>query len=57
MTTPTEFVYPKNAKEFPKRVSPLEVWYGGSNPPGTVISGGVVTSDNKPKPVQLPSHP
>jgi hypothetical protein len=48
MTTPTEFVYPKHAKEFPKRVSPLEVWYGNANPPGTVISGGVVTSDNKP---------
>ena len=47
-TTPIVFEYPKNAKEFPKRVSPLERWYSGSQPPGTVISAGVVTSDNQP---------
>jgi hypothetical protein len=39
--------YPANAREFPKKVSPLELWYRGSEPPGCVISGGVVTSDNK----------
>jgi hypothetical protein len=46
--TPVLFEYPKNAREFPKRISPLEVWYGNSNPHGTVISGGVVTSANAP---------
>jgi hypothetical protein len=39
--------YPANAKQFPKRVSPLELWYSGSTPPGCIISAGVVTSDNK----------
>jgi hypothetical protein len=40
--------YPANAREFPKKVSPLELWYRGSEPPGCIISHGVVTSDNKP---------
>jgi hypothetical protein len=40
--------YPRNAKELPRPQSPLLSWYGGSNPPGTIISHGVVTSDNKP---------
>lgn len=37
--------YPANAREFPKRTSPLLSWYSSGNlPPGCVISNGVVTS-------------
>jgi hypothetical protein len=46
LPTPFVFEYPKNAREFPKRQSPLLHWYGGATPPGCVISHGVVTSDN-----------
>jgi hypothetical protein len=46
MTTPFVFEYPKNAREIQRRQSPLLSWYAGSNPPGTIISHGVVTSDN-----------
>jgi hypothetical protein len=49
-TTPTttEFVYPRHAKELPRPQSPLLSWYAGALPPGCVISGGVVTSNNLP---------
>jgi hypothetical protein len=41
------FNYPANARELKRRQSPLLSWYAGANPPGTIISHGVVTSDNK----------
>lgn len=41
-----KFTYPSHARELQRPQSPLLSWYGNSNPPGTVISGGVVTSDN-----------
>jgi hypothetical protein len=45
--TPFQFTYPKNAREFPKRPSPLVAWYGNAAPAGCYVSdAGVVTSTN-----------
>jgi hypothetical protein len=49
----TTFNYPSNARELPRRQSPLWAWYRGE-PVGTYLSrSGVVTTN---KPVEGPTN-
>jgi hypothetical protein len=53
----TDFTYPSNARELPRRQSPLWAWYQGQ-PAGTYLSRCGVVTTNKPiqEPVEEPTR-